>query len=53
MHNIDTFPYFTLNLGGLELGYGVYRHFQQYLSYIMAVSFIGRGNQSTQRKPQT
>ena len=23
---------------------GVYRHFQQYFSYIMAVSFIGRGN---------
>ena len=27
-------------------------HFQQYFSYIMAVSFIGGGNQSTQRKPQ-
>ena len=24
--------------------YGVQRHFQQYLSYIVAVSFIGRGN---------
>jgi hypothetical protein len=24
--------------------YGVYRHFQQYFSYIMAVSFIGEGN---------
>jgi hypothetical protein len=24
----------------------------QYFSYIMAVSFIGGGNQSTQRKPQ-
>jgi len=26
-------------------GYGVYLHFQQYLSYIMAVSFIGGGKQ--------
>jgi len=30
--------------------YGVYRHFQQYFNYIMTVSFIGRGNQSTHRK---
>jgi hypothetical protein len=35
---------------------GVYRHFQQYfsyivaVSYIMAVSFIGRGNQSNLEK---
>jgi hypothetical protein len=28
-------------------------HFQQYFSYIVAVSFIGGGNQSTRRKPQT
>jgi hypothetical protein len=33
--------------------YGVWCHFQQYLSYIMAVSFIGGGNWSTQRKPPT
>jgi len=26
---------------------------QQYFSYIVAVSFIGGGNQSTQRKPPT
>jgi hypothetical protein len=26
------------------------RHFQQYFSYIVAVSFIGRENRSTQRK---
>ena len=32
--------------------YGIQRHFQQYFSYIMAVSFIGWGNQSTQRKAQ-
>jgi hypothetical protein len=29
------------------------RHFQQYFSYIVAVSFIGEGNRSTQRKPPT
>ena len=34
-------------------GYGVQHHFQQYFSYIMAVSFIGGGNRSTHRKPQT
>jgi len=31
--------------------YGDKRHFQQYFSYIVAVSFIGGGNRSTQRKP--
>ena len=25
-------------------GYGIQRHFQQYFSYIVAVSFIGGGN---------
>ena len=35
------------------LVYGVSRHFQQYFSYIVAVSFIGGGNQSTRRKPPT
>jgi len=29
------------------LVYGVYRYFQQYFSYIVAVSFIGGGNRST------
>ena len=34
---------------------GVKRHFQQYFSYIVAVSFIGGGNRhgSTSRKPPT
>ena len=32
---------------------GVYRHFRQYFSYIVAVSFIGGGNWRTQRKPST
>jgi len=31
---------------GLQ-GYDVLRHFQQYFSYIVAVSFIGGGNRST------
>jgi hypothetical protein len=29
------------------------RHFQQYFNYIVAVSFIDGGNQSTWRKPMT
>ena len=33
--------------------YGAQRHFQQYFSYIVAVSFIGGGNWSTRRKPLT
>ena len=33
--------------------YGVQRHFQQYFSYIVVVSFIDGGNQSTQWKPTT
>jgi ABC-type spermidine/putrescine transport system permease subunit II len=38
---------------GLVLVYGVSRHFQQYFSYIVTVSFIGGGNRSTRRKPPT
>jgi len=34
------------------LGYGAYHHFQQYFSYIVAVSFIGGGDRSTKRKPR-
>jgi hypothetical protein len=33
--------------------YGVLRHFQQYLSYIVAVSFISGGSWSARRKPPT
>ena len=33
--------------------YGVEHHFQQYFSYIVAVSFIGGGRRSTLRKPPT
>ena len=32
---------------------GVKCHFEQYFSYIMVVSFIGGGNQSTWKKPVT
>jgi hypothetical protein len=35
-------------------GYGVWRHIQRYFSHtgIVAIIFIGGGNQSTRRKPQ-
>jgi len=36
-----------------ELVYCAEGHFQQYLSYMVAASFIGGGNQSTWRKPPT
>jgi hypothetical protein len=36
-----------------DVAYGIKRHFQQYFSYILAVSFIGGGNRSTRRKPTT
>jgi len=42
-----------LQYKGRGLGYGVLRHFQQYFSYIVSVSFIGGGTRSTQRKPPT
>ena len=32
------------------MNFGVYRHFQQYFSYIMATSFIGGRSRSTRRK---
>jgi hypothetical protein len=35
------------------LVYGPQHHFQQYFSYIMAVSFISGGSRSTRRKPLT
>jgi hypothetical protein len=35
----------SILLGGWD--YGVERQFQQYISYIVTVSFIGRRNQST------
>jgi hypothetical protein len=44
----------TYNILNREVkGYGVYHNFQQYFNYTVAVSFIGEGNQSTQRKPLT
>jgi hypothetical protein len=38
--------------GGWLTVYGVKRHFQQYFSYIVAVSFIDGGNRTSRRKPQ-
>ena len=39
-----------IKLIGLVWFYGILRHFQQYFSYIMVVSFIGEGNRSTRKK---
>jgi len=41
-----------MKLSGLWV-YGIERHFQQYFSYIVVVSFISTGNRSTQRKLPT
>ena len=41
----------NIRLNGLV--YGVQRHYQKYFSYIMAVSFIGGGNQRKPRLWQT
>jgi hypothetical protein len=35
------------------LGYGVYSHFLQYFSHIVAVRFTAGGNRSTLQKPST
>jgi hypothetical protein len=55
---IDNFQYqhqfiYTENIAHQDktfMVYGVLCHFQQYFSYIVAVSFIGGGNRSTWRK---
>jgi hypothetical protein len=44
---------FDVTMKVVGLVYCVYHHIQQYVSYIVAVSFIGEGNQSTRRKPLT
>jgi hypothetical protein len=36
-----------------ERGHSVQRHFQQYFSYVVVVSFIAGGHRSTRRKPAT
>ena len=51
--NFFTIAIYYLNFNRNEVGWltcGVEHHFQQYFSYIMAVSFIGGGNQSTRGK---
>ena len=45
--------YLVHRLSLYYIGYNVYRHFQPYFSYIVANSFIGGRNRSTQRKPPT
>ena len=44
---------FLLDLKYMVVAYSVKCHFQQYFSYIVAVSFIGGWNRSTRRKPLT
>ena len=46
------YSFHTRSMQGCGYGYGVQRHFQQYFSYIVGISFIGGGNQSTQRISQ-
>ena len=56
MSSFTTYAVSTLDLNysvNMVYGCGVECHFQQYFSYVVAVSFIGEGNQSTWRKPQT
>ena len=53
---VSTYPITITDLNysvNMAYGCGVERHFKQYFSYVVAASFIGKGNQSTWRKPQT
>ena len=52
-HTIDTLQHKSLSPMFSTLDHGVKGHFQQYFSYIVAVSFIGWGNRSTWRKQPT
>jgi hypothetical protein len=50
----DTFRYNKfIDMALWFMIYGASRHFQQYFSYIVAVSFIGGRNRNTRRKPPT
>ena len=44
---------FVIPYMGQGQGYGIYRYFQQYFNYIVAVSFISEGNRNICRKPPT
>jgi hypothetical protein len=46
MQNIHVAIWIDKTASGLRR-YGIQRHFQQYFSYIVVVSFIGEGHQST------
>jgi len=55
---ITAFLYGHCRLNRIKLWIYIYIYIQrererQYFSYIVAISFIGGGNRSTQRKPQT
>jgi hypothetical protein len=50
----DTFRYNKfIDMALWFMIHGASRHFQQYFSYIVAVSFIGGRNRNTRRKPPT
>ena len=51
--NITTSNIVATNCYGEWMGYRVKRHFQQYISYIVTVNFIGGGNRSTRENHRT
>jgi hypothetical protein len=54
LHNGKMFLFLMNNIVfRMEIWLVYKRHFRQYFSYILAVSFIGGGSRSTLRKPPT
>jgi hypothetical protein len=52
-HIHENLEIYSTPVNGRGLVYGVLRHFQQYFSYIVVVSFFGEGNRSTPEKTST
>jgi hypothetical protein len=52
-HRMLSLCHTLLSTFWIEKIIGVSRHFQQYFSYIVAISFIGGWNRRTRRKPPT
>ena len=54
VYNITLFQYILMTASFIDWVVGwFYRHFKQYFSYILAVSFICGGNQSARIRPPT
>ena len=53
LHQVRTEYFHNPLERGLGLCFGVQHHFQQYFSYIVAISFIVEGNLNARRKPLT